>query len=199
MTSLWLHPHNLVLASQSAIRRHILDALALPHVCVKADIDERLVEAECSSADIAGHLAAAKAKAVARHWPGHLILGADQTLNLGNDILHKPHDMAQALEHLVRLSGKTHELRSGVALVLDDKVLFQTTDIARLKMRSFSRDYAKTYLDALGEAVLTTVGGYQIEGLGPHLFEKVEGDHFTILGLPVYPVLEFFRRSGFLS
>ena len=126
------------------------------------------------------------------------MLGADQTLARGDTRFSKPADRAAAAEQLRALRGKTHELHSALALVRDGKVLFAHVDTARLTMRNFSDDFLEKYLDMAGETALASVGAYQLESIGIHLFERVEGDYFTILGLPLLPLLRFLRQSGFV-
>jgi predicted house-cleaning NTP pyrophosphatase (Maf/HAM1 superfamily) len=144
-------------------------------------------------------LARKKAESVAATLPGRLVLGADQTLARGTVRFSKPADRAEAAEQLRKLRGCTHELHSGLALVRDGKLLFDCADTARLTMRDFSDQFLEEYLDMAGRAALASVGGYQLEGVGVHLFERVEGDYFTILGLPLLPLLAFLREKGFVA
>jgi septum formation protein len=127
------------------------------------------------------------------------VLGADQTLACGDRRFSKPADRAAAAEQLRGLRGRTHELHSAIALVRDGEALFELVDTARLTMRDFSDRFLEDYLDMAGDAALASVGGYQLEGIGIHLFERVEGDYFTILGLPLLPLLAFLRRNGFVN
>jgi septum formation protein len=131
--------------------------------------------------------------------PRRLVVGADQTLALGERRFDKPRDSAAAREQLQTLAGKTHHLHSAVALARDGGVLFDGTDTARLTMRNLSSSFLDSYVDAAGSALLDSVGAYQLEKLGIHLFERVDGDHFTILGLPLLKLLEFLRRTGSLA
>ena len=144
-------------------------------------------------------LARAKANAVAHSVPGRLVLGADQTLARGNHRFSKPADRAAAADQLRALRGRTHELHSALALVRDGAVLFDCVDSARLTMRDISDRFLENYLDMAGEAALASVGGYQLEGIGIHLFERVDGDYFTVLGLPLLPLLDFLRQNGFVD
>ena len=190
----------LVLASKSKVRRTLLEAASIPIEIVSADIDERAAEALHAGAapeNIALLLAREKALAVA-HQPGRLVLGADQTLALGDRCFSKPATIAAAREQLASLSSNTHALHSGAAVARDGKILFETVATARLTMRALSNEALDAYLSAAGEQILSSVGAYQLEGLGVHLFEKIEGDHFTILGLPLLALLAFFRREGML-
>ncbi len=200
--SLWLAAQPLVLASKSGVRAKILQAAGLPVEIKPADIDERTVEARGGAkapGDAALLLAREKARAVAALMPGRLVLGADQTLALGSGRFSKPADRAGAREQLKTLAGKTHELHAAIAVVRDGDVLFSHVDAARLTMRTFSDGFLERYLETAGDAATKSVGGYQLEGAGIHLFERVEGDYFTILGLPLVPLLHFLRRGKFLA
>ena len=144
-------------------------------------------------------LARAKAENISAALPGRLVLGADQTLARGTLRFSKPADRAAATEQLRALRGRTHELNSALTLVRDGKTLFDCVDTARLTMRDFSDQFLEDYLDGAGDTALLSVGAYQIEGPGVHLFERVDGDYFTILGLPLMPLLAFLRRDGFVG
>ena len=196
--ALWLDSQPLVLASRSDIRGKILAAAGLRFEIRPSQIDERAVEAKSGVVDAGGvaqHLAHAKAEAAAILLPGRLILGADQTLAYGAKRLSKPGDRAQAAEQLRALRGRTHELHSALALVRDREMIFSCVDTAKLTMRDFSDRFLNNYLDLAGDAAMRSVGGYQLEGIGIHLFERVEGDYFTILGLPLLPLLTFLRQK----
>ena len=130
---------------------------------------------------------------------GRLVLGADQTLALAGRCFVKPTDRTSAAEQLSILAGRTHELHSAVAVMCDGDTLYEHVDTARLTMRRFSDGFLQMYLAAAGDLVSESVGGYQLEKLGSQLFERIEGDHFTILGLPLLPFLAFLRRQGFLA
>jgi septum formation protein len=200
---LWLAPQPLVLASKSDIRGKILAAAGLRFEIRPANIDERAVEADAGPQDGAAAaaklLARAKAETVARAMPGRPVLGADQTLARGSRRFTKPRDRDDAVVQLKALRGRTHELNSAVALVRDGELLFQCVDTARLTMRNVSDRFIDEYLDMMGDTALASVGAYQLEGIGVHLFEKVEGDYFTILGLPLMPLLVFLRREGLVD
>ena len=199
---LWLNSQPLVLASRSDIRGKMLAAAGLRFEIRPAQIDERAVEAESGVADaaaVARLLARAKAAAVAKTWPGRLVLGADQTLARGARRFAKPASRADAVEQLQALRGRTHDLHSAIALVRDDTVLFDCVDNAQLTMRNISDRFLEDYLDMVGAAALASVGAYQLEGIGVHLFEHVEGDFFTILGLPLLPLLAYLRQSGMVD
>jgi septum formation protein len=196
---LWLGAQPLVLASRSKARRALLETAGVPIEIVPADIDERAVASDGPASDVAVRLAREKALAVARVKPGRIVLGADQTLALGERLLHKPAGRAQAAEQLRMLRGKNHALHSAVAVVRGDAVLFAHVATATLTMRNFSETFLASYLDAAGEDVLASVGAYQLEGKGSHLFERVDGDYFTVLGLPLLPLLDFLRRQGLVA
>ena len=199
---LWCAARPLVLASRSASRRAMLEAAGIPVEISVPQIDERAVEAAAGPlgpVDAAVLLASEKAKAVARRLPGRLVTGADQTLALGTRRFDKPADRAAARGQLAALAGHTHELHSAVAVARNDDILFAATDTARLTMRRLSEAFLDRYMEAAGAAVLDSVGAYQLEKLGIHLFERVDGDHFTILGLPLLRLLDFLRHEGSLA
>jgi septum formation protein len=193
----------LVLASKSAPRRALLEAAGIPLVVDPADIDERAAEAaspeEAVTPDGAALLLArAKAFETANRNAGKIVLGADQTLALGATRFSKPKSRDAARAQLRKLSGKTHALHSGIAVVQDNKVLFETVSSAHLTMHDLGETFLDAYLDAAGDRVMQSVGAYQLESVGVTLFEKIEGDHFTILGMPLLPLLAFFRKSGMI-
>jgi nucleoside triphosphate pyrophosphatase len=199
---LWRAEQPLVLASRSASRRAVLAAAAIPVEVLPADVDERAIEVQAgttSPGEIALLLARAKACAVAAKRPGRLVLGADQTLALGERRFAKPADLSGARDQLKSLRGRTHELHSGLVLVRDQAVLFEHCEIARLTMRQFSDRFLESYLETVGLAATASVGGYQVEGAGIQLFERIDGDHFTILGLPLLRLLHYLRRAGCLA
>lgn len=201
MTTLWLGSTPLVLASQSSTRRALLEAAGLPVETCASGIDERTIEAPliakgADAAVIAAHLARAKAQAVAERNPDRLVLGADQTLSLDARLYTKPADRAAARAQLLSFAGRTHELHSALCVMRGTAVLYETIVTARLTCRAFSGDFIDRYIEAAGDSVLSSVGAYQLEGLGIHLFEKIDGDHPTILGLPLLPLLDFLRRAG---
>jgi septum formation protein len=200
--SLWQDDQPLVLASRSMSRRAMLEAAGIPvEVCIP-DLDERAVEAAAGvhrPIDAAELLAREKAKAVARLMPHRIVIGADQTLALEDRRFDKPRDEAGAREQLRMLAGKTHYLHSAVALARDGNVLFDAIDTASLTLRNLSGSFLDRYLEAAGSAVLDCVGAYQLERLGVHLFDRIDGNHFTILGLPLLKLLDFLRRNGSLA
>ena len=169
---------------------------------IPADIDERAVQSSSglsAPGEIAGLLASEKALYVSAKNPGRYVVGADQTLALGSRLFSKPAGRTQAAEQLRLLASHTHELHSAVAVVLDGKIMFSDVSIASMTMRRLGESEIEAYLDQAGEAVTTSVGAYQLEGLGVHLFERIEGDHFTILGLPLLPLLAFLRGERLLN
>jgi nucleoside triphosphate pyrophosphatase len=199
---LWLNPQPLVLASGSEVRGKILAAAGLRIEIRPSQVDERAEEAKAGIIDaaaVARHLARAKAAAIAALLPGRLVLGADQTLARGSRRFSKPLDRAGAAEQLRALRGRTHELHSALAVVRDGTTLFGCVETAKLTMRNFSDGFLESYLDLAGAAATSSVGGYQLEGIGIHLFERIEGDYFTILGLPILPLLGFFRQNKFID
>ena len=199
--ALWLAASPLVLASKSKIRRALLAAAGIPVDVRPAELDERAVEADAPNNEpgaIAAHLAREKALSINRSDPGRLVLGADQVLALDAQCFTKPPDRAAARAQLRSLSGRTHTLHSAVACVANDAIAFEYVGVARLTMRSLSDRFLDAYLDVAGGAATESVGAYQLEGLGSQLFERIEGDYFTILGLPLLEVLDFLRRRGCL-
>jgi septum formation protein len=199
---LWLADEPLVLASRSESRRAVLAGAGIPVEILPADIDERAIETQAGRSpvgEVALILARVKASAVAVQRPGRLVLGADQTLGLGDRLFAKPADLVGARAQLKSLRGTTHALHSAVVLVRDGAVVFEQCEIARLTMRDFSDRFLEAYLEAAGPAVTASVGGYQIEGVGIQLFERIDGDHFTILGLPLLQLLSYLRREGCLA
>ena len=200
--TLWRGKDTLILASQSRARQMLLAGAGIAFEAVPADIDERAVQAASgltTPGDIAALLAREKALFVSSRRPGKYVIGADQTLALANRLFSKPAGRAQAAEQLHALAGRTHELHSAVAVARDGKILFSDVAIARMTMRAMDQDGIDAYLDTAGETVTSSVGAYQLEGLGVHLFERIEGDHFTILGLPLLPLLKFLRSQGLLQ
>jgi septum formation protein len=199
--ALWLEPKPLVLASRSRARAAMLKATGLPVELSAADIDERGIESRAgplSADDAASLLAREKAQVGGVDFPGRFVVGADQTLALGDRRFSKPSDRATARDQLHALAGRTHELHSAVAVVRDGRVVFNHVDTARLTIRTLSDRFIEAYLDTIGDDAFASVGGYQLEKLGVQLFERVEGDHFTILGMPLIPLLAFLRREGAL-
>jgi septum formation protein len=200
--SLWRGKYPLILASQSRARQALLANAGIDFEAVPAEIDERAMQqASGLSApdDIAALLAREKARLVSMRQPGQFVIGADQTLALGKRLFSKPAGRAQAAEQLRALAGRGHELHSAVAVAREGRILFEAAAIARMTMRRLGEAEIDAYLNAAGEAVTSSVGAYQLEGLGVHLFERIEGDHFTILGLPLLQLLAFLRSERLLA
>jgi septum formation protein len=194
----------IVLASQSATRVAILRNAGLDFEAVPADVDERGIEADLVAAgatagDIALALAEAKAAAVAAQRPGAIVVGADQTLDAEGERWHKPASRAEARTQLMALSGRTHHLRSAVVGMRGGSVRYRRIDTAAMTMLPFGPEEVDAYLDRVGDRALASVGAYQIEGPGIQLFERIEGDYFTVLGLPLLPLLAWLREEGALS
>jgi len=191
----------IVLASQSKARRALLTAAGIDAVIEPAALDEgeikRRVRGEGGTTErCATELAAAKAARVSQKNPDALVIGADQILDCSGAWFDKPRDLAEARGQLRALRGRTHELVSAVTVARDDKNLWGHVARARLMMRPFSDAFLDDYVAAMGERLCETVGGYALEGLGAQLFERVEGDYFSILGLPLLPLLAFLREEG---
>lgn len=193
----------LILASGSPARSAMLRGAGLDFEVVPADVNEaalreHLVADGAGISDIAAALAEFKAATVARQHPEALVIGADQLLVLGHEIFEKPKDVREAREHLQRLRGQTHELVSAVALVRGDALLWAHADEARLHMRDFSDDWLERYLASDDPGLTQSVGAYRLEGPGAQLFDRIEGDYFTVLGLPLLPLLDVLREAGVL-
>lgn len=189
----------LVLASTSIARRALLSGVGLAHEVVAPAVDEAVEKARLGDipADaLAAALADLKALAGAGLRPGALVIGADQTLACDGVLLDKPVDLAEARTHLKRLRGRTHSLYAAICVARDDRVIWRHLTEARLTMRDFSDAFLDHYVALCGESLTTSVGAYRLEGPGPQLFERIEGDYFTILGLPLLPLLDFLRGAG---
>jgi septum formation protein len=200
--TLWRGSRPLILASQSQARRTLLANAGLPYEAMPAAIDERAIQRQSGlqrPEDIAALLALEKARAVAAKNPNRIVLGADQTLALGDTLFNKPAGRVEAGAQLRLLSGKVHELHSAIALIGNGETLYQGVSVARMTMRHLTDDGIEKYLDAAGTAVIASVGAYQLEGLGVYLFERIEGDHFTILGLPLLLLLPVLRDRGLIE
>ncbi|MEH6692278.1 MAG: Maf-like protein [Pseudorhizobium pelagicum] len=188
----------LVLASSSPFRRMLMENAGLVFEAVAADIDERRIEAALEDTharpeQVAVELARAKALEVSRRMTGALVIGSDQTMSLGDRVYHKPKDVEEAKRHVLSLSGKTHRLNSGIALARDGEVLWDHLSHADLTVRTLSADFVEGYVARCGEKLLGSVGAYQLEGEGIQLFSEIRGDYFTILGLPMLPLLDKLR------
>lgn len=187
---------NLILASKSAARRAMFDNVGLIYTAIPANIDERAVESrqDKSPQRLAKELARQKALNIASDHHNALVIGSDSVVALDDAIMHKANSRQEALDKLMSLSGQTHSLISAVAVAKGNVILWDAVDEARLTMRQFDKDFANTYLDKIGDAAFSCVGAYQLEALGPWLFEKIEGDYFTILGLPLVKLLSYLQE-----
>ena len=202
--SLWISRDKLVLASKSASRRRLLESAGLAFEVEAADIDERAVESEFlatggSIEPLALALARAKAHKVSVRRPGALCVGADQILTLDGRVLHKSATPQEAARTLRALSGRTHRLISAFAVAREGRILGEGEERADLTMRALDSRQIELYLSCAGPGALASVGVYQIEGLGVHLFDAIEGDHATILGLPMLKLLACLRGEGALA
>ncbi|WP_426038522.1 Maf family protein [Brevundimonas sp. DC300-4] len=189
----------LILASRSAARRAMLTGAGVPFVAEDAGVDEDVIKTSLAGidpAELALELARAKALAISRHDPEAWVLGSDQTLDFDGDMISKAPNLTVARERLHTLRGRTHHLNSAAALANNGAVVWSGVETARLTMRQFSDDFLDAYLDAEGEGLLGSVGCYRLEGMGSQLFDCVEGDYFTVLGMPLWPVLAQLRRAG---
>jgi len=189
----------LILASKSASRRAMLDAAGVSYESIPADIDERAVEAGLAGAapaDVAEALAVAKAAAVAALHPAALVLGSDSLVVCAGRRFDKPCSEEEAAEHLRYFSGKVMDLHSAAALVKDGGCLWSHASLARLHVRDLSDDFIAHYLGLEWPAISYTVGAFRIEGPGVQLFDAIEGDQFTVLGMPLLPLLGALREEG---
>ncbi len=195
----------LILASSSTSRAKLLEAAGLAFIVEPPGLDESAMRQAVSGEetldphDVAEVLARAKAEAVSELAPKAYVIGGDQVLALGKTILTKPDSMEAARRQLLDLSGKTHKLHTSVAVATNGGTIWAETTVATLTMRKLSPEFIGRYLAAAGEAVLSSVGAYQLEGLGVQLFETIEGDYFSILGLPLLPLLDTLRREGVIE
>jgi len=197
--------NQIILASTSRARREMLAAAGVPFTVEAAEVDEPAIrakllgdKAQVKPPQIAEALARAKAEDVSRRHEGALVIGGDQVLALGAELLTKAKSEAAARATLERLKGRVHELHSSVALAAEGKLLWTHTGTARLKMRDFSDAFLDDYITRAGERIQQSVGAYELEGLGVQLFETIEGDYFTILGLPLLPLLAELRAQGII-
>lgn len=191
----------LILASASPFRKKMLENAGVDVEAIPADLDERAVEAPlaetgASPQDVALVLAEAKAVAVSEAHPGRLVLGCDQTLSLDGLVFHKAADMEAARRRLLKLSGRTHQLNSAVVIARDGETLWRHVEVASMTMRQLDPGFIGRHLARVGDRALSSVGAYQIEGEGIQLFDKIDGDYFTIVGLPLLPVLAELRKLG---
>ena len=191
----------IVLASASVHRRELLKNAGIDFTCEPSGLDERAIEAPLKDSgvspdEIAQILAEAKAVDVSERHPNEIVIGADQTLSLGDETFHKPANMEEARRRLLALSGKTHHLNSAVVLVERGEVTWRHTSVAALTMRPLDPGFIGRHLAQVGPKALTSVGAYQIEKEGIQLMEAIDGDYFTIIGLPLLPLLKELRRRG---
>jgi septum formation protein len=197
----WRLEDPLVLASMSRARQMILREAGIPFTIQPANIDEREIERDLNSksADqIAQTLAQAKALYVSKNFKDRLVLGADQVASCEGRIFGKAENITKARELLLSLSGRRHRLHSALCLAQNDTIIFQTLAYADLHVRQITSDFVDTYIEEMGDKILSSAGGYQIEALGAQLFSSIEGDYWTIMGLPILPLLEALRNEGAL-
>lgn len=188
----------IVLASRSKGRAQLLTQAGIPFVAVDSGLDERAVEkvARLAPPALAQRLATEKARRVSISYPNRIVIGADQILALDAEIQHKSRDRTEVVERLKKLRGRDHQLHSAVSCFRDNALQFVIVDTALIRMRSFSDRTLEAYVEAMGDRLFETVGAYEVEGLGVNLIERIEGDHFTIIGLPLLPLLSRFRAMG---
>jgi septum formation protein len=192
----------LILASRSAARRAMLTGAGVPFEAEDAGVDEPAIKAAFGCDDpaaLAVELARAKALAVSARRPGAWVLGSDQTLAFDGGLISKAASLEAARDRLRIMRGREHQLHSGAALARDNQVVWSDFDTARMAMREFSDAFLDAYLAAEGEPVLASVGAYRLEGMGSQLFDRVEGDYFTVLGMPLWPLLAELRRVGVIA
>lgn len=193
----------LILASGSASRAMLLGNAGLPFTKIPSTVDEDEIKDDCllrgfTPKAVALRLAEAKAQQVAATNPG-LVLGGDQVLQLENDVISKSPTMDDARALLRRMSGKVHYLHAGLALCENGHLIWSHVETAEMSVRPLSDSFIDSYLDQTGEKILTTVGGYMLEGAGVHLFDSIRGDYFTVLGLPLLPLLGKLRQLQVLT
>lgn len=198
-----LASQTVVLASSSKTRQRILENAGVDFEMVSPRVDEEEIKAamtaeQSGAADIADVLAEQKARSVSRHRPRDLVIGADQILEMDGRIYSKPLDMPMARETLAVLRGREHRLFSCVCVLRDGQRLWHKADRAKLTMRDFSDEFLDAYLQSIGDRALAGPGSYRIEDVGSQLFSDVSGDYFTILGLPLFPLLDYLRVQGAL-
>lgn len=192
-------PEFIILASTSPFRRRLLENAGLLVEPIAPEVDERALEAPlegsgASAEDVALILAEAKAIDVSERHPGRLVLGGDQILSLGDQMFHKPRDMEGARRHLLSLSGRTHQLSSALVLARDGETVWRHVSVAQMTMRELDPGFIGRHLSRVGKTALASVGAYQVEGEGIQLFERIEGDYFTIVGVPLLPLLARLRE-----
>lgn len=193
---------NIVLASGSSSRRTLLANAGIEFAVVASAVDETLVKQKnkaLAPEDLAMLLAEEKCREVSGRTPGALVIGADQILARGELVFDKPSSVAEARQHLLQLRGTTHRLISAVCCAVNGNISWRHTGVATLRMRDFSDTFVDSYLAGLGSDVMTSVGAYKLEGAGIQLFEDIDGDYFTILGLPILPLLDYLRKTGLIA
>ena len=189
----------LILASRSAARQAMLHDAGVPFSVQVADVDEDVLKTPgINAAELAIDLARLKALAVSGLNEDAWVLGGDQTLAFDGGLISKARTLDEARERLQAMRGRTHTLHSGAALARGGQIVWSGVDTVTMRMRNFSDRFLEAYLASEGESLLACVGSYRIEGMGSQLFEAVEGDHFTVLGLPLWPLLAELRRTGVL-
>lgn len=199
------NPPSLILASGSASRRAMLEAAGVPFEVVRPLVDEEAAKASLRAdglapRDLADALAELKALRVSGQIPGALVLGSDSLVALPDgSVLDKPVDRADAAAHLARMSGTHHDLISAVVIAEGGRPVWRHVDRARLHVRPLSAGFIEDYLDAEWPAIAGCVGCYRVEALGPQLFSRIEGSHYTVLGLPLLPVLDYLRVRGVMT
>ncbi|MDF1610499.1 Maf-like protein [Hoeflea sp. YIM 152468] len=189
----------IILASASRFRKSLLENAGVTFTVEPAQTDERAVEealVDLKPDEVALILAEAKAQDVSSRNPGAIVIGSDQTLSLDGEMFHKAETMEQARHRLLKLSGRTHQLNSGIVLVRDGETIWRHMSIARLTLRDLDPGFVGRHLSSVGDKVLSSVGAYQLEGAGIQLFDRIEGDYFTIIGLPLLPLLAKLRELG---
>ncbi|HEU4986268.1 MAG TPA: Maf-like protein [Rhizobiaceae bacterium] len=194
-------PTDIILASNSPFRKRLLENAGLEFRTVSPETDERAVEttlegSDVTPDDVALILGEAKAQDVSQRNPDAWVIGSDQTLSLDGRIFHKPADMEDARRHLLALSGKTHQLNSAAVIARGGETVWRHVGVAHLTMRKLAPGFIGRHLAEVGDKALSSVGAYQIEGRGIQLFEKIDGDYFTIVGLPMLPLLASLRELG---
>ncbi len=191
----------IILASGSPFRRKLLENAGIAFSVVPPHLDERAIEEPLANSgatpdDVALVLAEAKATVVSEAHPDAFVIGSDQTLSLGDEVFHKPADMEAARRHLLRLSGRTHQLNSAVVVARNGEAVWRHVAVAQMTMRTLDPAFVGRHLAQVGTIALSSVGAYQVEGPGIQLFERIEGDYFTIVGLPLLPLLAALREQG---
>jgi septum formation protein len=194
---------NIILASGSASRRALLAGAGVAAQSIKPNVDEDTAKIAMrgdgmSVRDQAMQLAEMKAVKVSRSEPG-FVIGGDQMLNLEGEAFDKPADLEAAADHLRKLSGKSHTLETAIVIAENGEPVWRHLARPKLTVRTLSEGFIETYIETCGPALLSTVGAYQLEGMGAQIFSKIEGDYFSILGLPLLPLLDYFRVRGLLT